>query len=915
MSRGWPECNVGPALPRSEPRAAIITRWLRHCWWCTGTVQVLRPLPAAAANGVIRHWRNLLVEPDRFRRERDALLRIAALALDSNGQRDMFDAVTAEAAAWSEAEGAALIRFNGAGEYTVVGSCAGSLPVGTRIAMGEGTAGTIAQILRSAQARPQWRDSGRIESELPEVYVADGSIGTPVFVDDRLWGALVLTTGGSRLSPTAVQRLQQFATVVTASVAHSNAQEERQVLVAERASLRRIHAVAGRGGTGADVLAAIAAEGSAWLDGLSTRLVRLDDDGTSTVVASSDPAGQVTDDQSQDGAALIDEVIGSATASHVDGAAQPPVDEREARPAVGVPLTMAGRTWGVFVAISPARTIPPDIEHRLTRFAEAITPTIQSAQARTQLAQEQSALRRVAEVAARDAPTEEILAAVALEASTVANVEYSGLFRHNPDGSTEIVALHGAPEGYFVGMRAPGDGDGKVLQALKSGQHARVDDLTSVPGSWPAIATRSGFTTGVGVPISINGALWGALFAAGRQTLSAATEEQLTRFADLAGVAMSAAQARRAVRTLAETEAALSRVAGLVARGAALDEVFTAVATEASHLIADVAAVLVQFDSDGSFIAVAAANSAVPVGFRGLPQEVALLTDLTRTGIPAPLESFQGTLSTDAAQQAQIGPTIAAPITVEGRLWGALTLSSRHWPVPEDIDQRLRKFAELAGAAIANAENKANLTASRARVVAAADEARRRLQRDVHDTAQQRLVHTILTLKLAQQAITTGGPPDALVEEALLNAERASSELRDIVRGILPAALTRGGLRLGLESLISDLALTVDLSVTSPRVSTATEQTAYLIVAEALTNVIKHAHAERAAVSVALEGDTLVIEVRDDGIGGADPIRGTGLVGLADRVDAVDGALTLASPPGGGTTLLVSLPVLTTSPQ
>ncbi len=131
----------------------------------------------------------------------------------------------------------------------------------------------------------------------------------------------------------------------------------------------------------------------------------------------------------------------------------------------------------------------------------------------------------------------------------------------------------------------------------------------------------------------------------------------------------------------------------------------------------------------------------------------------------------------------------------------------------------------------------------------------------------------------------------------MLNAERAGSELRDIVRGILPAALTRGGLCLGLESLLADLTLPVDLSVTAPRCSTATEQTAYLIVAEALTNVIKHAHAERAAVSVVLEGDTLLIEVRDDGIGGADPIRGTGLNGLADRVQAVDGVLTIASPP------------------
>lgn len=225
------------------------------------------------------------------------------------------------------------------------------------------------------------------------------------------------------------------------------------------------------------------------------------------------------------------------------------------------------------------------------------------------------------------------------------------------------------------------------------------------------------------------------------------------------------------------------------------------------------------------------------------------------------------------------------------------------------------QFAELAGAAIANAENKAKLTTSRARVVATADETRRRLQRDVHDSAQQRLVHTIIALKLARDAIAAGRPSNALVDEALVNAERASRELRDVVRGILPAALTRGGLRSGLESLLADLVLPVDLRVTAPRCAAVTELTAYFVVAEALTNVVKHARATRAAVSVTVDGDTLVVEVRDDGIGGADAGRGTGLLGLVDRVDAVGGTLTLTSPPTGGTVLLVHLPLQELSPS
>jgi signal transduction histidine kinase len=148
-----------------------------------------------------------------------------------------------------------------------------------------------------------------------------------------------------------------------------------------------------------------------------------------------------------------------------------------------------------------------------------------------------------------------------------------------------------------------------------------------------------------------------------------------------------------------------------------------------------------------------------------------------------------------------------------------------------------------------------------------------------------------------------------LIDEALTNAERANNELRDLVHGILPASLIRGGLRTGLESLVADLTLPVDVQVNAPRLPTRTETTAYFVGAEALTNVVKHAHARRASAQVDLDGDTLAVEIRDDGVGGADPARGTGLTGLFDRVDAAEGALTITSPPGRGTMLRANLPV------
>jgi signal transduction histidine kinase len=203
----------------------------------------------------------------------------------------------------------------------------------------------------------------------------------------------------------------------------------------------------------------------------------------------------------------------------------------------------------------------------------------------------------------------------------------------------------------------------------------------------------------------------------------------------------------------------------------------------------------------------------------------------------------------------------------------------------------------------------AELAASRARVVAAADELRRRLQQDLHDGAQQELVHVVIALKLARAAVDPGSPAADLVSEALAHAERAGRLLRDVVQGLLPGSLVHGGLRAGLASLVDDLPLAVDLRVTAPRLPPAAETTAYLVVAEALADVVEHAHAGSARVRADMDGDVLVVEVGDDGVGGADRSLGTGLLGLHDRIAAAQGRLTVVSPPGGGTVVRAELPV------
>ena len=227
----------------------------------------------------------------------------------------------------------------------------------------------------------------------------------------------------------------------------------------------------------------------------------------------------------------------------------------------------------------------------------------------------------------------------------------------------------------------------------------------------------------------------------------------------------------------------------------------------------------------------------------------------------------------------------------------------------------MASFAELLDTAIAKADSRDQLTASRARLLAAGDDARRRVVRDLHDGAQQRLVHTIVTLKLAQRALHEDrSDTEPLLADALRTAELATHEVRELAHGILPSVLTHGGLRDGVDAFVSRLDLPVDFEVLSERLPPDLEARAYFIIAEALTNVVKHARATRATVRAALDNGVLALEVRDDGIGGAQP-DGHGLMGIADRIETLGGRLRIETTEGEGTVLAAHLPLSTRRPR
>ncbi|MEA2446036.1 MAG: hypothetical protein QOJ12_3328 [Thermoleophilales bacterium] len=372
-------------------------------------------------------------------------------------------------------------------------------------------------------------------------------------------------------------------------------------------------------------------------------------------------------------------------------------------------------------------------------------------------------------------------------------------------------------------------------------------------------------------------------------------------------------EARRSGR-LADEHAALRRVATSVAQESPPDELWAAVLKEVGRVFPVSNVGMARYESDGTMTTVAISQrlaDSFPVGGRWPLGGKNVSTVVHETGRSARIDSYvdaSGRLGV-AMRERALRSAVGTPIIVAGRLWGVMTLASTEDPLPADTEARLASFTELVATAIANADARTEVAASRARIVAATDEERRRVVRDLHDGAQQRLVHTVITLKLAQRAAQNGDQDvPALLAEALDHAEQATGELRDLAHGILPAALTRDGLRAGVDMLAPRMPVPVEIDVPVDRLPAAVEATAYFVVAEALTNVAKHAGAGHAEVTVRIEDGALAVQVRDDGVGGARR-EGPGLTGLADRLAAVDGELRVESPADGGTLVVAAIPL------
>jgi signal transduction histidine kinase len=368
---------------------------------------------------------------------------------------------------------------------------------------------------------------------------------------------------------------------------------------------------------------------------------------------------------------------------------------------------------------------------------------------------------------------------------------------------------------------------------------------------------------------------------------------------------------------LSEQQAALRRIATLVARSAPPPEVFTAVTREVGVLCGADLARMERYEEDGSVTGIAA-WSRVPVqlsvGTRFELVGPSIARDVYAGGKPVRVDSFTGAAGDIAKEAQEIGirSSVGCPIMVAGQLWGVIAASTKNAsPFPADTESRIGDFTELVATAVANADSSAELAASRARVVAAADESRRRFERNLHDGAQQRLVALALNLRATLDDVPHELPAiRGELERAINELAESLNDLREISRGLHPTVLSRGGLGLALRSLARRCPIPVELHVGCVgRYEPSSEIAAYYVVSEALTNVAKHAAASTVKVSLDEHGDQIQLCVRDDGVGGVDPRRGgSGLVGLRDRIEALGGSIDVISPPGGGTTIKAFLP-------
>jgi signal transduction histidine kinase/uncharacterized protein YoaH (UPF0181 family) len=702
-------------------------------------------------------------------------------------------------------------------------------------------------------------------------------------------------------------------------------------LAEEQAALRRVATLVARGAPSSEVFEAVAQEVATVLGLRNSAVSRYDDDGKAMTVLAT--YGDHPDDFGPGsrwplvGQSMSAKVLHTGRPARIEDYAglEGPLAAEARRVGfdrvAGAPIMVGGRVWGVIMTSSSDAPLPDRVEDGIAAFTELVATAIANSQARdelTRLAEEQAALRRVATLVAEGASPDVVFDAVCAEVARLAPADAAALTRYEDDGTVAVLGGRN-PTGYdYVGRRfAP---EGTISGLVSETRRPSRISYAEQPGSAAVAAREMGWDSSVGAPITVEGRLWGVLAVVSTtgRPLPVDTERRLAAFTQLVATAIANTESREELAKLAEEQAALRRVATLVAQGARPAQVFQAVIAEVGRLVPADAAALSRYGPDGTVTPIGewtpTGGFHIPIGER-LPLERGTSAWLVfETRRPARVDGFEGASGRgpDLARAAGWRSSVGAPIIVEGGLWGVVGVGSKtDRLLPPETEERLGEFTELLATAIANAESHEELDASRARILATADATRRRIERDLHDGAQQQLVSLALELRAAQAAIPAEFDQHrAELSHVIDGLTGVLDGLREIALGIHPPLLAEGGLEPALKTLVRRSPIPVELDVRAEgRLPEPVEVAAYYVVSEALTNAAKYARASVVHVDLQASERSLRVVVRDDGQGGADPARGSGLLGLKDRAEAIGGTISLRSSHGAGTSLQVELPL------
>jgi PAS domain S-box-containing protein len=873
-----------------------------------------------------------VTERRRSESEQAALQRVATLLAGAEQPQNLFAVVAEEVARVLEVPVVSVVRYETDHMATELATFSTDGPGWPELRRWSLDGTSVRQQVRSRRDVARIDDYSQLEGEVAAAAREAGirsTIGAPIVVAGRTWGAMVVSSKDEPLPESTAARLAAFTDLLATAIGSGESREALARLAEEQAALRRVATLVARDAPSAELFEAVAVEVGRLFDTDITIVGRYDDDGMATAIGnwSAAPGGVPVGTRSAIGGRnLLTMVAETGKPARMDGyddgsghAAE--IARRHGwRSSIAAPIVVEDRLWGVMlVARQSPRPFPAGAEERLAAFTDLISTTVANAQAHDELRRfgdEQAALGRVATLVAAGAAPEQVFAAVVEEVSTLLGLERIELVRYDGAATGTVIAAsgdHPFPAGSTWSLEDPS----VMATVARTRRAARIDDYSALEGDIARTARSAGFQSAIGAPMTVDGCLWGVIIAisADPEPIPERSEARLGQFTDLVATAVANAEARQALERVASEQAALRRVATLVAQAVPPAELFEAVALEVSTLLGAAFAGLARFEGESVLVVGESVAGTFPREARlddGGPSACAAVLLAGRsvrfdgedwTQVSGPLGDFSRELG--------VVSTVASPIVVEGRTWGALSISSTDEALPHDTEERLEKFSELVATAIANAEGRSELAASRRRIVAASDEARRRIERDLHDGAQQRL----LSLAFALRHIQSKGPWDLDSSRAELGRVEASlldavEDLQQLSRGIHPSILSEGGLRPALRTLARRSVVPVDLDIPSAaRFPEPIEVAVYYVTSEALANAVKHARASLIEVSLTTSDGRVELSVRDDGLGGADASHGSGLIGLQDRVEALGGTLTVESPLGVGTSLVVTFPL------